>query len=487
MFLFKKLFPKLISFLFLIAILQNCTTGLELAKSEEVKRKDYFVDWSSRVSEATKHLQSLIRFRTERGKEDLAVNYLAEIFKRENIPYKIITYPGKKDRANIIAEIGPLSGSPSEKGIILCNHLDVVEAQDEEWTVPPYEGLVKDERVYGRGAIDMKGMATLELMVFLEIKRRGVPLKRKLMFLGLADEETGSVHGSQFLLEKHPELFQNYEYVINEGGIGTDGVAFAGTKVFNLQFAEKGILWMDVTAKATSGHGSTPPTEYASLNLMNFYKEVREMETGATFIPETSKFFYQLGTVAPFPSSFFLKNANIPGIKQLVTVLAINKNRHLRAMTSNTRSVTGLSTDEGSGYNTITATAKGKLDVRLLPGVDYKEYFSKLEKIAEKHNVSLKLFSGLNATSSPIDDELFKKFGRIAMDSVPGSTVTPLVSPGGTDNAYFRAKGLKAYGLIPVLVTAKDLDGMHGKDENMSIENLKLGMGILYDTVLSMN
>lgn len=73
------------------------------------------------------------------------------------------------------------------------------------------------------------------------------------------------------------------------------------------------------------------------------------------------------------------------------------------------------------------------------------------------------------------------------MNKFPNSTVTPFLSPGKTDNSYLRRVGIKAYGLIPAVLKTEDIDGMHGKNENMTIDNLELGTKILFETLVEMN
>ncbi|MDF3821272.1 M20/M25/M40 family metallo-hydrolase [Leptospira sp. 96542] len=471
--------------LFVFVIFVQCSFGSNIEYTT-LKKSYPTTEWNKKKSEATKILSDLLKISTVRNNEINAVKYIQNILKNENIPYKLYFDPKHPNRPNLVAELQATVTNP-EPGIILANHLDTVEFDAKEWDVPPLSGKISDGRIWGRGAIDMKGMAVMELMAFLEVKRSGIPRKRKLMFLALADEESGSKLGGIYMTKKHPEVFKGYEYALNEGGVATKDIVIKGSTIFNIQYAEKGNIWIRAKVTGTSGHGSTPPQTYPALTLIEFFKELRELDSNIQITDETKSFFYQLGTISDFPNSFFLKNANNPLIKPLLTP-TIRSNRHLTAMTTNTKSITGLKTSEGeNGENVIAGEALGRMDFRILPGVDIQAFCDKIRKIAEKHKVEI-VFTDINpADESPIDTDFFRTLASVSVQKFPKSTVTPFLSPGKTDNSYLRRLGIKCYGLIPAVLESKDIDTMHGKNENISIENLELGMKIIFETLVEMN
>lgn len=428
-------------------------------------------------------LSEYIKIQTVRGNEKQSALYLKKFLDKEGIESRIIEYPGKPDRANLVAE---LKGSENKDGVILMNHMDVVEANPAEWTFPPHSGKVENGRIQGRGAVDMKGLGIMQLYAFLYIKRNKIPLKRNIMYLAVADEESRSMHGARFMIEKHRDIFKGYSYMLNEGGVGTLGVAFPGKKVFNIQMAEKGILWLKFFASGVSGHGSTPPPEYAALKMMRFLTKLQEMNDFPLITEDVSRFFYMMGTAAGFPDSFFLKRTKNPIVQQILKPI-IRKNRHLTAMTSNTISITSINTDSSSGINVIVPTVTASMDMRLLPGFVPDDVLKKIEALAAQFDVKIEVIHKEAASISDSSGELFQALAAVSKKNVPDITITPFLSPGTTDSGYFREIGIKCYGLIPALMTSEDLDGIHGKNESISIENLKLGTKILYETLVSLN
>ncbi|WP_244926614.1 M20/M25/M40 family metallo-hydrolase [Leptospira wolffii] len=443
------------------------------------------LDWDRKSAETNRILGDLIRIQSVRGNEKKVAEYIKNLLEKEGIPVKFFHEEGFPDRVNILAELEPSSPS-SEKGLILANHLDVVEAEAKDWKEEPFSGVVKDGRIYGRGALDCKSLIAMQLIAFLEWKRSKLPLKRKIMFLGLADEESGSERGAKFLIRKHKELFQGYGYMLNEGGFGTKDVGVPNSTIFNIQYAEKGNLWLTIRAKGDQGHGSTPSGNYPSLRLHKFLNEVLDYDVSVRISPETEAFFYQLGTASSFPNSFFLKNAGVPILQRLLYG-PIKSNRQLSAITRNTKAISGLKTTEGKGHNVLASEAEAKLDIRLLPGFDPKDYIEEIREIAKKYDVEVESAGTVKPDKSGLDSVLFQTLAAVTSKLVPGSVPAPFLSPGKTDNAYFREIGLECYGLIPVILNEKELTMLHGKDESVSLENLKLGTRIVFEILHQMN
>src|SRR3989441_6096118 len=186
-------------------------------------------DWKALGDEATALLSQYLRINTTNppGNEIAAARWLADVLRRDGIEARIFEpTPGK---ANLYAR---LSGDGSARPLILLNHMDVVLATPEYWTVDPFSGLIKDGYVWGRGALDMKGEAIAQLMTMLVLKRAHVPLKRDIIFLATSDEEIGAGVGAAWIVEHQADLIRNAEFLLNEGGLtrsdGHGGVQYYG-------------------------------------------------------------------------------------------------------------------------------------------------------------------------------------------------------------------------------------------------------------------
>ena len=160
---------------------------------------------------------------------------------------------------------------------MLLNHTDVVPVQREFWDEEPFSGLIKDGFIWGRGALDMKGLGIAQLMTFLTVKRLGLPLRRDLVFYAMADEEAGSEFGIRWLERNHPETL-DAEYVINEGGGGVTEVFGVERPVYNVAVSEKGPLWLRLVAEGRPGHGSVPHDDNALDRLVRAMFRVQEWQ-----------------------------------------------------------------------------------------------------------------------------------------------------------------------------------------------------------------
>ena len=104
--------------------------------------------------------------------------------------------------------------------MLLVSHLDTVGFERDRWTVDPLEGAVRGGYIYGRGAVDNKGLAAVQMTVLLELKRRGRRLERDVILAVVADEESGGERGIRWLLKEHPKKLRA-EFALNEGGVVT--------------------------------------------------------------------------------------------------------------------------------------------------------------------------------------------------------------------------------------------------------------------------
>src|SRR5690349_20858419 len=141
------------------------------------------IDWSKVRAEAVQLLQELIRIDTTNppGNERAAALHLQKLLESDGIETRVLDVaPG---RANLYARI---KGDGSRRPLILLSHLDVVMAEPQRWTVPHFSGELRDGFVYGRGATDMKGTATVQATIMRLLKRLNVPLKRDLILLAVA-------------------------------------------------------------------------------------------------------------------------------------------------------------------------------------------------------------------------------------------------------------------------------------------------------------
>ena len=320
--------------------------------------------------EVTELLCNLIRINTTNppGNETAAANYIAQYLSKDGFKTEVIeSAPG---RGSVTAR---LKGTGDKPILLLLSHLDVVAANEQEWTVDPFAGAVKDGYVYGRGAYDMKSMTAIEIMVIKLLNKNHVKLKGDVVLAGTPDEEQGGEEGAGYLLRKHKEKIW-CPYVINEGG----GLAFPSKKgyVFPVQTAEKGILWLRIKAKGTPGHGSTPNmADNAILRINNVIDKLGNYKPPTIYVPTLKKFLAEMGKQdQELQDTFSQLLANPRQSEQILDELS-KKDRALaeeiRPRTKMTIAPTIIR--GGVKENIIPSECEAVFDCRILPGQSVDE------------------------------------------------------------------------------------------------------------------
>ena len=242
-------------------------------------------DWDALTEEATELLSAYIRVDTVNppGNETRACDFYGAILDREGIPYRLYEPADAPGRATLVATL-PGDGTGG-KQLILLNHTDVVPFEREHWTVDPLGGEVSGGYIWGRGTLDMKGMGIMELITFLLHHRHGLPLRRDLTFIAVADEEAGSVYGAEFLAAEHPEVI-DCVCVINEGGRGSTRAFGVERPLMQIGVAEKIPFWVRLRTQGRPGHGSVPTPDNAADRLVRALQRILDWERPPQIGPE---------------------------------------------------------------------------------------------------------------------------------------------------------------------------------------------------------
>jgi len=430
------------------------------------------IDWDAVTDEATDILSRYLQIDTTNppGNEEPAARFLEDILRREGIDD--ITFYDASDatshgRLNMLAR---LPGDGSAKPIVLLNHTDVVPVEREGWDEEPFAGLIKDGIIWGRGAVDMKGMGVMELIAMLLLKRQGIALKRDVHFLAVADEEAGSEYGAEFLAREHPEVL-DAEYVLNEGGWGNTNTMGVDRPSFNCAVSEKGPCWLTLSTEGRPGHGSVPHHDNALVRLMRALQKIQDWDREHSVVPELAAYYaeaHRAGYIEAEPT-----NGSI--------LAQANENLLVSALTSNTISLTTIGA--GVKHNVIPARAEATIDCRLLPGVDAEAFIEEVRAVVDDPKVRIERALVSNTPPSPIDTELMQVIKDVSREHVEDAAVLPSVSTGFTDSRVFRKAGVTAYGFIPVLQDPSEAVTIHGHNERISIENLRLGCQMMYEIV----
>lgn len=407
------------------------------------------------------------------GNENKGAEFLARILKREGIECK--TYEASPGRVSIKA-VWPGTG---EKGaLILLNHIDVVPARAEEWSVHPFSGAVKDGFIYGRGALDMKSLGILELLALLEIKRQGLVPCRDIVFLAVADEETGGSQGAQYLLDNYPDEFQA-DLVINEGGFGLTDI-LANRPLFMIASAEKGVCQVRLTRTGTPGHGSTPHGENALEKMVQALNRVLAEENPIVVTPLIAEYFKQLGTEWEFLKPY-LADGKTDTLVDVLTQSGMIAVPQMSAMLRNTISLNRMSS--GNKINVIPSRAEAQFDIRLLPGAEPDAVIDDLKRRLADDCIEIEAIKKARASESVADTQDFTIIKDVYREHFPKALIVASLLFGASDSRFFRSKGIPCYGVCPMAISMEELNRIHGIDERISVENMIRGSAVFTDIV----
>jgi acetylornithine deacetylase/succinyl-diaminopimelate desuccinylase-like protein len=436
------------------------------------------LNWETIQNTALARFQDLLRIDTTNppGNEIAACHYLQNILTQVGIESQIIE--PKPGRGNLIAR---LRGDGSRDPFLLTAHLDVVLAEPEHWKVPPFEGKIVDGYLWGRGTIDMKNMAIYNLTTFLTLHQLGLPLKRDIILCFVADEEAGCTEGMEYLAKNHPELVRA-EYALNEVGAFT--VHAGQQRLYPIQVAEKGFVWLKMKAKGDPGHGSMPHKNNAVGKLARAVDLIDRKLLPLHVLDVVSGFIGELAKGMGMPSSLILKRVLNPVFSDLLLqkVVPDDQARVLRASLHNTVNPTGLIA--GEKVNVVPSEATAILDCRILPGTTPESFLEELRGLVGDA-FEFEIIKAAPASTAPIGTPLYNQLVKTLESRDPGSKAIPYLTVGFTDSKFLEPLGVKAYGFAPIMLPP-DLPFapmFHGHNERLPVDGFKWGVRTHFEAV----
>ena len=428
-----------------------------------------FRDLTSVEDDAIKICQELIRipsvnFGEGKGDESVVAAYIVKSLAEVGIESKI--YEAAPNRCNVIARI---KGSDSSRpGLVVHGHTDVVPANADDWSVDPFGGVIKDEMIWGRGAVDMKNMDAMILAIVRDWARRGYKPERDIVLAFFADEEAGMTYGSRFMSAKHPEVFAGCSEAISEVG-GFSVTVADGKRLYFVEAAQKGIHWMRLTAQGRAGHGSMMNDENAITALTDAVAKIGQHEWPQRYTKTVKKLFKEVARVT---GREYNENDLRPLLKEVGSTA-----RMIGATLQNTANPTML--DAGYKANVIPGSASAVIDGRFLPG--YEEELNSTIRAIIGPDIAIETISHDIALEVDFDSPLVEAMKAALLSQDPEGIPVPYLMSGGTDNKALSELGIVGYGFSPLRLPA-DLDFMalfHGVDERVPIEGLRFGVRVL--------
>ncbi len=430
--------------------------------------------------EAVDLCRDLIRFDTTNppGDERACADFVAE--RLTDAGLEPVVLDSQDRRRNVVAR---LKGTGDAPPLLLTGHIDVVPASPEYWTHPPFEGVIADGCLWGRGAVDMKNHVAMSLALIRRMAKEGITPKRDIIFAAVADEEQGCRAGSLWLCENHPELVQA-EYALGEGG--GFNIHFAGKPVFTMQVAEKGVCWMRARLEGPPGHGSMPRRDSAVVRLAHAIGKLGREGLPVHRTPVVEAFLEGVLAEQPAAARPIMRQAFRPEVAPhlLPRILPPNVHQGLMAMLANTASPTVFRS--GRSVNVIPPEASIEIDGRYLPGQTEADFLRELRAELDLPELAVEVMHSmppilLEDWNSPLHQTIHE----VMRTAAPGIPVVPYMLPGFTDAKAFASIGVKWVGFAPVKLPKemRFADLFHAHDERIPVDGLAWGARVLADIV----
>jgi acetylornithine deacetylase/succinyl-diaminopimelate desuccinylase-like protein len=398
--------------------------------------------------------------------EQKAAEYVAGLLAEVGLESQ--SYEAAPGRTNLIARWKGLD--PNLPALLFHGHLDVVPADASQWSVPPFEGVIKDGMLWGRGAVDMKNMVAMIIAAVRGLIAEGFTPKRDIILAFFADEEANSALGSQWMVEHHPEVFAGVDIAISE--VGGYSVYINGQPVFLIQTGEKGLLWLRLRCCGRAGHASQRNDQNAILELAQAISRIGSEAWPVSLTPTTSRLLDELRKIA-----------NIPETTEPLEVV-----KHTGTGQSwvapgffNVANVTMF--QAGVKENVVPGEASALIDVRVLPG-QRETVLARITELAGP-KISLEIESEVEAVEADFDAPIVEAMRSSLIRFLPEARIAPYLLPAGTDNALLAKLGIQGYGFVPLLLPETfDFPAMfHGVDERVPLSSLVFGEAVLRELI----
>jgi acetylornithine deacetylase/succinyl-diaminopimelate desuccinylase-like protein len=391
---------------------------------------------------------------------------------------QIITAPDRPKDGNLVAIMR--SAAPTAKPLLLLSHIDVVEANREDWERDPFTLVEEGGYFYARGAADDKAMAAVFVDTLVRLKAEGFAPSRDIKLALTCGEETPSVfNGVQYLLKNHRDLI-DAAITLNEGAGGR--LDEKGEPVFlGIQAGEK--TYQDYTLVVTNpgGHSSRPVKDNAIYHLSAGLDRLGKYDFPVALNEVTKTHFERMAEILPEKPSAALK-AVAANPADAASVAAVAEDPSRNAMMRTTCVATMI--DAGHAPNALPQRAEANVNCRILPGETVESVQQALVRIVADDKIAVSVSGNVDpeAPMPPLTPEIMGAAEAVAATIWPGIPLIPTMATGATDGRYMNAAGIPTYGLSGMFGDP-DGGGVHGLNERIRVKSLYDGRDFLFGMV----
>ena len=415
-------------------------------------------------AKALEMLKRSVAFKTVEGEGQVPAyaEYLAGELKAHGFAPEDITITPRGETASLTARYR--GTDPKLKPILVASHMDVVPAKREDWERDPFEAVVENGFVYGRGSSDNKfGLVTSTVALFW-LKQEGFKPKRDVILVFSGDEETSMETTAALAQElKGAELLLNTD--AGGANLGDDGKPI----VYEMQAAEKTYMDFEITTTNPGGHSSRPGATNAIYDLAQIIDRLAALRFPPKSNEITKAYFKAAGAITPAPvGPAMLRIAANPDDKEAYELL-VSYPEYVGQV-----GTTCVATMLRGGHapNALPQSATVGINCRVFPGESVEYVQSTLAKVIDDPESQIKLiYKPVPSDASPLREDVMKALRKAIDLRAPGLPIVPSMSAGATDSLHFRNAGVPSYGVGGRFINPKD-SFSHGLNERVPVATI---------------
>lgn len=421
---------------------------------------------------------------------------LKAVWDRAGVPAEIIPTP-QPNNVHLIARI---KGTTSAPPLLMLGHSDVVPVERAKWKVDPFGAVVKDGQIYGRGALDMKGMDSATISALLRHVAEGGKFDRDIIILTDCDEEAGD-YGSGWLAKNHWDKL-DAGMVLTEGGWFLAQEDQKTPMLITATRQDKVYFNIDLTAAGLATHSSKPNPDAAIVKLSRAVAELGDYLAPVHLTPVTREYFGALADATKdrqFASAIrMMLKAHSSQARERAAKVMVSRSSYPWLHSALLRTTQAF-VIEDAGYkeNVIPASAHVRMNCRGIPGGEKPGAFlaTVRRKLAGRditvtlsapkgmtEDAYLKELDGKWATPpADLNTPLYRAMTKAAKTTYPGAVFAPALFEAGTSLGPWREKGIPGYGVYPYVINNDQLIAMHGNNEAIYVDALRRGTDFMYE------
>ena len=351
-------------------------------------------------------------------------------------------------------------------------HQDVVPiapGTESNWQQPPFDGVVKDGFVWGRGSWDDKGSLVAQMEAIETLLAAGYQPRVTLYLAYGADEEMGGSQGAVEIAKLLKSRGVHLDYVLDEGMLVTEGIMSGISKpVALIGVAEKGYASVNLAVSTAPGHSSMPPQKTAIGMMSAALAELERNQMPAEMTGVAREMF---DTIAPE-----MQGMNRVVLSNLWLFAPVVRKQLEQSPGTNAvmRTTTALTVvHAGNKDNVLPGRADAVVNFRVRPGDTVDGVMEHVRQTVNNEAVHATLDGGSSEPSpvSPVNSAQYALINRTIREVFSDAVVAPGVVIGATDARHYKDVSEHVYRFSPVRAGKDDLPRFHGTNERLGVDN----------------